>query len=105
MVVKMFRKESPDQYVARGREAPVVTQLPGLPEAHLFNSGDARALDELPGIGAVLAGRIIEERECVGPYFFPEDLMLVKGIGEKRYQDAMDFLAGQETTPGDLNGK
>lgn len=101
----MFRKGSPDQYVARGREAPAVTQLPGLPEEHLFNSGDAEALDELPGIGAVLAGRIIEERERVGPYFFAEDIMMVKGIGEKRYQDAMDFLAQREATPGDLTGE
>lgn len=101
----MFQVESPDRYIARGLEAPVVTQLPGLPEEHLFNSGDARALDELPGIGAVLAERIIEERERVGPYFFAEDIMMVKGIGEKRYRDAMDFLAQQEATPGDLQGK
>ena len=54
---------------------------------HPASSHDAkelkRELDTLPGVGEVIARRIMEEREKNGPFYYPEDLMNVKGIGEK----------------------
>lgn len=44
-----------------------------------INSAAADELDELPGVGPVMASRIIEER----PYSRLEELLRVKGIGEK----------------------
>jgi competence protein ComEA len=35
----------------------------------------------LPGIGPVLAGRIVEDRTANGPYRQAADLLRVKGIG------------------------
>ena len=46
------------------------------------NSADADELDTLPGVGEVIAQRIIEEREDYGRFYDPADLMYVKGIGE-----------------------
>ena len=68
----------------------------------LLNSGDLTALDDLPGIGEVTAGRIIETRERDGTFYFPEDLMTVSGIGEKRLADIMAYLAEQPASPTDL---
>lgn len=45
------------------------------------NTADATALEQLPGIGPALAGRIVEHREQVGPYGSLADLDAVSGIG------------------------
>jgi competence ComEA-like helix-hairpin-helix protein len=48
-----------------------------------LNSANAERLKTLPGIGPVLAGRIIEYRELVGLFTDEYELLRVKGIGEK----------------------
>ncbi len=45
------------------------------------NTADAATLEQLPGIGPALAGRIVEHREQVGPYGSMADLDAVSGIG------------------------
>ena len=37
-------------------------------------------------LGEVIGQRIIETREAVGRFSYPEDLLLVPGIGEKRLE-------------------
>jgi len=91
MVVAQHMPQPVDRYTASGRTADVQPFEP-MPSDWLPNSGDAAALDKLPGIGEVYAKRIIEYRETEGPFFFPEDLMLVKGIGESRFRDIMEYL-------------
>ena len=46
-----------------------------------INTADAEALQSLPGIGAVLAERIVADRQANGPYARLEDLARVSGIG------------------------
>jgi competence protein ComEA len=46
-----------------------------------LNSADAAALDALPGIGPVLAQRIVEHRAQHGPFRQVDDLLDVPGIG------------------------
>lgn len=48
-----------------------------------INTATAAELEALPGIGPVLAARIIRYREEVGPFFTVEQLQEVKGIGSK----------------------
>jgi competence ComEA-like helix-hairpin-helix protein len=48
-----------------------------------INHADAIALDALPGVGPVLARRIVEHRSTHGPYRRVEDLRAVRGIGPK----------------------
>ncbi|MCL5269732.1 MAG: helix-hairpin-helix domain-containing protein [bacterium] len=46
-----------------------------------INTATATELEALPGVGPVLAGRIVEDRRRNGPYRRPEDLLRVGGIG------------------------
>lgn len=48
------------------------------------NAADAQALCALPSVGPALAAAIVAEREAHGPFRYPEDLLAVPGIGEKR---------------------
>ena len=51
-----------------------------------INSASTEQLSLLPRVGDVVAGRIIEFRDKNGRFKTPEDLMLVKGIGEKTFE-------------------
>lgn len=57
-----------------------------------INTALAADLALLPGIGEVMAERIIEFREQNGFFKKPEDIMKVKGIGEKKYEKLKDFV-------------
>jgi competence protein ComEA len=50
-----------------------------------LNRASARELDALPGIGPVLAARIIDHREREGRFARPEELLAVRGIGPKLF--------------------
>jgi competence protein ComEA len=50
-----------------------------------LNSANQKQLETLPGIGPALADRIIKHRTKNGRFKRIEDLMNVKGIGEKKF--------------------
>ena len=91
MVIDSFQDTQRDVYIASAPEVQT-TPLPAMHEWWLLNSGDVTALDELPGIGPVTAQRIIENRETDGLFYFPEDIMEVKGIGEKTMRSILQWL-------------
>jgi competence protein ComEA len=58
-----------------------------------LNQADAAALEALPGVGPVLAERIIAHREERGPFQSVEDLLEVPGIGEAKLASIRDLVA------------
>ena len=57
-----------------------------------INTAVKEELIELDRIGPKYAERIIEYREKVAPFEKPEDIMKVKGIGEKTYEANKDRI-------------
>ena len=60
-----------------------------------LNSATKEQLLSLKGIGESYADRIINYRENNGPFQKKEDIMKVKGIGEKIYQAIKDRIVVQ----------
>ena len=50
-----------------------------------INTASAAELETLPGIGAKTAARIVEYRQKNGPFKKVEELMNVRGVGEKNF--------------------
>jgi competence protein ComEA len=50
-----------------------------------INTAPATELQTLPGIGAKTAARIVEYRQKNGPFKKIEELMNVRGVGEKNF--------------------
>jgi len=50
-----------------------------------LNTAGSTELQTLPGVGAATAGRILEYRQKNGAFKKIEDLMNVRGIGEKTF--------------------
>jgi len=57
-----------------------------------INRASQTELTDLPGIGSVLASRIIDYRRQHGDFGRIEDLRNVSGIGEKRYEAIQDKI-------------
>ena len=56
------------------------------------NTAGATELESLPGIGEVLAQRIIEYRTGHGPFSSVDELLSVSGIGEVTLEEIRDFV-------------
>ena len=50
-----------------------------------INTAPASEIEGLPGIGAKTAARIVEYRQKNGPFKKVEDIMNVRGLGEKNF--------------------
>jgi len=64
---------------ARAGAKPASTAIVNL------NTASASDLEGLPGIGAKTAARILEYRQKNGPFKKVEELMNVRGVGEKNF--------------------
>ena len=58
-----------------------------------INKADAKTLTTLKGVGKDRAVKIIEYREKNGPFEKIEDLMKVKGIGKKIFEQNKNILS------------
>ena len=83
------RAEVRETGVETDRSVPQEAFLPDIAPLDL-NAADADALEDLPGIGAVLAQRILAYREEQGAFRSVDELLGISGIGEKKLADLRD---------------
>ena len=58
-----------------------------------INTASAADLQRLPGIGAKTASRVIDYRQKNGPFKKVEELMNVRGVGEKNFLKLKDHIS------------
>lgn len=64
-----------------------------------INTANAEQLQLLPRVGPALAGRIIEFREANGSFKTADEIVAVKGIGDKSFAKLEPFIVTSgETT-------
>jgi competence protein ComEA len=75
------------QAMPQAQEAARQAPKPAPAEAVVINLNSATAaeLEKLPGVGPATAARIVEYRQKNGAFKKIEDLMNVRGIGEKTF--------------------
>ncbi len=57
-----------------------------------INTATAKELENLPGVGAVIAQRIVDYRLEYGDFITVEELKEVAGIGEKLFEEIKDHI-------------
>lgn len=57
-----------------------------------LNQSSSSTLEDLPGVGPALAGRIVDWREANGGFKTKEDLLNVAGIGEKLFSSIKELV-------------
>ena len=71
---------------------PVSWEMPRFQGGVDVNGADVSTLMTLPGIGQQAAEAVVAERDLHGPFFFPEDLLIVKGLGKGKLRPIRDLL-------------
>lgn len=64
-----------------------------------INSADSAAFDALPGIGPYFAAKMLEYREKLGSYSYPEQLMDIYNFDEERYRALEDLIYVGDSEP------
>jgi len=57
-----------------------------------LNRASQAELEQLPGVGPTLAGRMLDWRTANGGFKKKEDLMKVSGIGQKLFASMKDLV-------------
>ena len=69
-----------------------VHRVSNRPQPVDLNRATAADFDQLPGVGPVLAKRMVDYRKSVGRFHAVEDLRAVKGIGKKKLDQLKPFV-------------
>jgi competence ComEA-like helix-hairpin-helix protein len=81
-------RKSAQQQVARAPESPASPAQPCLD----LNKATAEELTRLPGVGEVIARRIVDYRKQHGPLRRPQEIIIVEGFGERKYRAIAELV-------------
>jgi competence ComEA-like helix-hairpin-helix protein len=57
-----------------------------------INTASVQELEQLPGVGKVIAERIVAYREQYGRFRRPEELLMVNGISDKKFREIREMI-------------
>jgi competence protein ComEA len=81
-------------FAALALAGPALAAAKPAPTAKVnLNTASVEQLSTLPGVGPKLAARIVEYRQKSGSFRSTQDLMNVKGIGEKNFAKIESWLS------------
>lgn len=105
IIVFSSTQESAASFVSGNKTEWILSSLENTENGTVaVNRANKDELTELPGIGETLAEQIIMERDNNGPYFFPEDLEAVKGIGPATLNKIREMIDLSVDESEDFNG-
>ena len=82
--------------VAGDKAPPASVAADGTGQTRIsINRATTDELAMLPGVGPALAARIVAHRERYGPFRRPEQLLIVRGISERRFWQMRAFLSAE----------
>ena len=87
-----LRTPSGANYTGTARNPALPEQLILLSEQDGFNTGNTETLSAYPGIGKATAAAILADRKENGRFWFPEDILAVNGIGEKKLEQIRPLM-------------
>jgi comEA protein len=65
-----------------------------------LNTATSEELQQVPGIGPVTAEKILKMRKSYGPFKSVDDLLAIRGLGEKRLEKMRKYLTvGKPSAP------
>jgi competence protein ComEA len=85
LVVALIAAMPPIVATAQTKEPARTPAKPASTATVNLNSATVADLETLPGIGAKTAARILEYRQKNGPFKKIEELMNIRGVGEKNF--------------------
>jgi competence protein ComEA len=83
---------APGTAAAQSKGAAPTAAKPAVTGAININTAPSADLEKLPGIGPKTAERIVEYRQKNGPFKKIEELMNVRGVGEKNFLKLKDMV-------------
>lgn len=93
MTFRRFVATSLLALMAFSASAGIASAAEKAPTAKLnINTASVEQLTALPGIGPKLAARIVDHRQKEGPFKTTQELMNVKGVGQKNFAKLQGYL-------------
>ncbi|MEU4626092.1 ComEA family DNA-binding protein [Actinoplanes sp. NPDC023801] len=92
-MLNLARKVVDGELIMVGAAAPSGQSAPGASGGLVnLNTATLAELDTLPGVGPVLAQRILDARDAQGGFRGISDLRKVEGIGDSRYEQLKELV-------------
>lgn len=97
-IILIGEKEDPAEFIAapepiEGKTEQAVKSVDTISDKININKASVEDLDRLPGIGEILAQRIIDYREKNGGFKKIEEIKDVSGIGDAKYNNIKDKIS------------